>query len=321
MEEPQSPIQPNPSMATGPEGDPPPANHPLEVAARRGIGPLSPLGQSAWHGHAKPCVTCGQLVEREATECGECGQDLSSEMIEKMCAHAGPWYVLEHVRPFPGVSLERIIRQVRRGLITETSIVRGPATEYQWRYAVETPGLCRYFGRCWNCHEAVSPSETHCKYCLSNLSFEQRHPAPAVPPSPQSVVSAMGPGSDMSVEPGAQLTDAATDPRHDEAFQALAAVGPDDSSAGSANQPGASSHAVNPTSSEDLKHLSAVVSRNDLPAHDALWDEPPRIAGIRATWVATALIIIVIIALLWFTQSRGGSNPTPPAAAGIVLPQ
>ena len=100
----------------------------LEIAARRGIGPLSPQGTQVWHGFAEPCVSCGQLVKRGASECDQCGQDLSPAMLEKMRIHAGPWYVLEHVRPFPGVSLERIIRQIRRGLITGTSIVRGPGT-------------------------------------------------------------------------------------------------------------------------------------------------------------------------------------------------
>lgn len=162
------------------EFDLPAGNHPLEVAARRGFGPLSPMSAQAWHGQAKPCVSCGQLVERDAAACDACGQDLREEMLEKMRQHAGPWYVLEHLRPFPGVSLERIVRQIRRGLITETSIVRGPATDYQWRFAVETPSLCRYFGRCWNCHHDVSPSDSYCPSCLTHLSF-QRFPEPREP--------------------------------------------------------------------------------------------------------------------------------------------
>jgi len=154
-----------------PQGD-----HPLEIAARAGIGPLSPLVAEAWHGCAKPCVTCGQLVRRDQEECSHCGQDLSEKMIEKMRAHAGPWYVLEHVRPFPGVSLERIIRQIYRGVLTETSIVRGPSTDFQWRFAVETPGLCRHFNRCWYCHEGVSLEDTHCPACLSHLLSEKPQP-------------------------------------------------------------------------------------------------------------------------------------------------
>ena len=151
----------------------PPGNHPLEVAARRGVGPLSPLGREVWHGQTRPCVSCGQLVLRDREECDHCGQDLSEEMLEKMRALAGPWDVYEHVRPFPGVRLKRVIRQIHRGVLTETSIVRGPATELQWRFAVETPGLCRYFKRCWNCYEEVSLSDTYCAACLSHLLFEK----------------------------------------------------------------------------------------------------------------------------------------------------
>ena len=40
-------------------------------------------------------------------------------MLVKMQTHCGPWYVHEHVRPFPGVSLERLILQVRRGVLTK----------------------------------------------------------------------------------------------------------------------------------------------------------------------------------------------------------
>jgi len=151
----------------------PPGDHPLEVAAREGFGPLSGKADEAWHGEGVPCVSCGHLVRRTRDNCDECGQDLGERMLVKMRAHAGPWYVLEHLHPFPGVTLDRIIRQIRRGLLTETSIVRGPSTDHQWRFAVETPGLCRYFGRCWHCHNEVAPSDSTCTRCRSNLSFEQ----------------------------------------------------------------------------------------------------------------------------------------------------
>lgn len=306
--------------------EPPPGNHPVEVAARRGIGPLSPLGRDVWHGHTWPCVSCGQLVLRNAKACDYCGQDLSEEMLEKMLAHAGPWYVLEHVRPFPGVSLERIIRQVRRGLITETSIVRGPPTHYQWRFAAETPGLCRYFGRCWHCHEEVSPSDSHCKYCLSSLSFEQPRSAPAVPPSPTAVASAKSTG--LAAPDSHPSTDRETVSRAIPAetkpglFKKLAetvgrAVPADTLTEGSRQ------HAAAPLPPiDELTRLSAVVDQAAVPAHDAIWDEPPRVAGIRATWIAAALLIIVIVALMFLTQSRSPEPPPPlPPAAGMIVLQ
>jgi uncharacterized OB-fold protein len=151
-------------------------NHTTEIAAREGFGPLTELAETVWHGQSIPCVTCGQLVRRGGEECVHCGQNLSAEMLEKMRAHAGPWYVLEHLRPFPGISLDLIIRQIRRGLITETSIIRGPFTDYQWRYAVETPGICRYFNRCWSCHAEANPADTYCPKCMNYLSSDKPEP-------------------------------------------------------------------------------------------------------------------------------------------------
>lgn len=268
----------------------PPGNHSLEVAARDGIGPLSPLGRETWHGQSRPCVTCGQLVRRDATECGHCGQELSEEMLERMRAHAGPWYVLEHVRPFPGVSLERIIRQIRRGLITPTSIVRGPATDFQWRFALETPGLCRYFSRCWSCHEQISPTDVYCRYCLSHLTLEQSRPAPAVPPSPKSVAQS-APVSGAAPEVTSPTAAASATPER--ANNKTDAADSDAPSGGS------------------LEQLSAAVSRVDVQGADELWDAPPRVGGVRATWIVAALLIVVVIAMLFLTRVRRQSETTP----------
>lgn len=281
----------------------PPGSHPLEIAARRGLGPLSPLGRDVWHGQTVPCVSCGQLVHREAEECDQCGQDLREEMIERMRAHAGPWYVLEHVRPFPGVSLERIIRQVRRGLITETSIVRGPATDHQWRFAVETPGLCRYFGKCWKCHEPIGPADAYCQCCLSLLSFDQ--PRAAVP-SPAGTVPAGDSAMSGAAPRAAEPTRAAARP--------TAAANP---SPVPAAPPGSQ---ASPAITE-LSRLSAAVQNVRATSPDDLWDAPPRIGGIRATWVAAILLALVIVALLWITGARSGSAPPVRGVTpGIVSP-
>ena len=113
MDKPEASTAPEQPVNADPESELPPGDHPLEIAARRGIGPLSPQAEEVWHGNAKPCVSCGLLVLRDQRECDQCGQDLGDDMLAKMRAHAGPWYVLEHLHPFPGVSLERVIRQIR----------------------------------------------------------------------------------------------------------------------------------------------------------------------------------------------------------------
>ncbi len=141
----------------------------LETAAQRGIGPLSDLGRRVWHGESIPCISCGELVARSASQCELCGQDLSQLMVDRMRAHAGPWYVMEHVRPFPGVTLERLIRQAKRGVLVRTTIVRGPTTEHQWRFAAETPGLSRFVGCCWQCQSDVKPQAHTCASCGADL--------------------------------------------------------------------------------------------------------------------------------------------------------
>jgi hypothetical protein len=292
----------------------PPGNHPLEVAARRGIGPLSPLGHGIWHGEAKPCVTCGQLVPRAATVCDYCEQDLTESMLEKMRAYAGPWFVLEHVRPFPGVSLERIIRQIRRGAINETSIVRGPSTDFQWRFAVETPGLCRYFGRCWKCFERITPPDAQCSRCGAHLSFEAPRSSPPlgtsvanVTPTPPGPVAP--PPASAAIAPALGARPAPTS----------AAAGAAPASAGG---PTASARAVAATvltpatsaanlsdsaviESEELQRLSAAVGETEQAPHEDIWDAPPELFGIRATWILLALLGLVVLILLLFTGARG----------------
>jgi len=141
------------------------ADHPLAVAARNGIGPLSARSREVWHGQSAPCASCAQLNDREAKQCSYCGQDLSGPMLEKMAKHSGPWFVYDNVRPFPGVSLERIVSLIRRGALQPTSIVRGPTTRYQWRYAIEAPIIARHMGRCWRCQATVSLDDSACPEC------------------------------------------------------------------------------------------------------------------------------------------------------------
>ena len=193
-------VNPSPDIKSEPADNGyelPPGDHANEIAARNGFGPLSPLTGEIWHGRAMPCVSCGQLVRRGAEECAECGQDLSDEMLDRMLLHAGPWYVHEHVRPFPGVTRERIIRQILRGVLNETSIVRGPETDHQWWFAVETPGLCRYFEKCWHCHGDVAPEHLFCPACLSDLRFHD--PPGAVDSSKASSVTHNSSGARASV--------------------------------------------------------------------------------------------------------------------------
>lgn len=267
-------------------GEIPSGDHPLEEAARRGFGPLSPASIENWHGDAHPCVTCGQLVRRNAPTCDDCGQDLSPAMIERMRAHAGPWYVLEHVRPFPGVSVERVIRQVNRGLITETSIVRGPTTDYQWRFAVETPGLCRLFNRCWRCHGEAALAEAQCRTCGASVSFE--HPVST------DVARRAADNSRRTPQRAGRATPATLS-------------GPQGGSIGADGRAG------------QLALLSAAARSVQRPqAFDGAGDAM-RMGGVRLAWIAVIIVIGVFSALVLTTRARV-NNVKPPTKNAATMP-
>jgi hypothetical protein len=91
-------------------------------------------------------------------------------MLKRMARHSGPWFVYDNIKPFPGVSLERIHKLVERGGLTRTSIVRGPSTYFQWRFATETPGVATQLGRCWQCQvELSTDASAECPACQAVL--------------------------------------------------------------------------------------------------------------------------------------------------------
>ena len=73
--------------------------------------------------------------------------------------------------------------------------------------------------------------------------------------------------------------------------------------------------------SSELRKLSAAVDLAEAPAHEAIWDEPPRLGRISVTWIALALIIIVILVLMWITQMRDGDNAATASTILAMLPR
>lgn len=310
----------------GPDDDLPSGSHALEVAARRGFGPLSAAAKQTWHGNAIPCVTCGQLVMRGALQCDHCGQDLRTDMVDKMRAHAGPWFVLEHLRPFPGVSLDRIIRQIRRGLITETSIVRGPATDFHWCFAVETRGLCRFFGKCWHCHHGVTASDVYCPACLSHLSFEEAKPtllgaptsASLAPPSRTNVLPLTRPHVAPPLVGGAPFAA----PRPITPPPAKASPSPYEARPPVATSPmvaAAPPLAPSVNASPELADLANTVrSLGTVPTpHD--FEPSPGAGSFRTGWIVLIAAIVTLAALLGIVQYRSNAL-TPPAPAAQTAP-
>jgi hypothetical protein len=266
----------------------------LELAAQRGIGPLSALAAKSWHGESKPCPSCGQLIRRTASVCDQCGQDLSPKMLLKMQAHCGPWYVLEHVRPFPGVTLERLVLQARRGVLTPTTIIRGPTTYHQWRFAAETPALSKHLGVCWRCQGAVAPTDQLCPLCRVNLDGEM----------------------DILFEQSGRQTGVVTGRGSGGPTPAPKAPPP---AAGSAPQPRATP-AVDHARQDDLGRLSAAVQS---PAGASLREQPrpATIAGIRVHWIIVALVVLLVAAICWvaYLRSNQVNEPQPGESRNVGL--
>ncbi len=248
-----------------------PGNSAVEIAARRGFGPLSVKGQSVWHGDSLPCVSCGQLVARDATGCGACGEDLSDDMLQKMRQSAGPWFVLEHVRPFPGVTLDRLVRQVRRGVLTRTTIVRGPTTFHQWRYAGETPGLSKHLGVCWNCQTGVGATDAACLSC--GVSLDEGVPGEGV----ESIGVVKSPAdSSMDRVSGVVVAGAGSDP------------------------------SVGIARGDGLDELRAAVSNVGRLQRGGHADVEQRVAGVPVGWIVAAIMVAVVATLFAIVNMRGG---------------
>jgi len=228
-------------------------------------------------------------------------------MLEKMKAHAGPWYVLEHLRPFPGINLETVVKQIHRGLITETSIVRGPATHHQWRFALETPGLCRYFGKCWHCFSPIGQAETHCQQCGEYLTFEPQKPFRTPVARGELATGAAGTRNGNAAGTTGAYGAAASAPQAATAPFAAARARYD---ADIANQ----THPTGTTGSE-LDKLRAALSQGVITTADSRVDAPATIAGIHAGWFAAGAVVIVLAGLWWVSNNRGSAASAPPETA------
>lgn len=268
-----------------------PGNSAVEIAARRGFGPLLAKASEQWHGDSRPCVSCGQLVRRDADACVACGEDLSDDMLRKMRQAAGPWYVLEHVRPFPGVTLDRLVRQVRRGVLTRTTIVRGPTTFHQWRYAGETPGLSKFLGVCWNCQTPVGEADAACLGCGVSLD--------AGVPGEVAATETASPSSDSSMaRVSGVLVDGA-------GRQSTAVVGvtQGDGVVGSGSSYGAGAAAG---LRDDLDELRAAVSSVGQRRRGEAVDVDQRVGGVPVSWIIVAIMVSVVGLLFAIVSMRGG---------------
>ena len=114
------------------------------------------------------CQSCGKIFRGEGTLCPSC-RELPSEK-EAPPQKEGLWSVLgEGTETLTGLAFEQLLQMVKLGEIGRYTTVKGPTTDYQWKYASETPRLCRYLNICYNCGARVETRQTFCHICGGDL--------------------------------------------------------------------------------------------------------------------------------------------------------
>lgn len=116
------------------------------------------------------CPYCGNTQYEPEDHCTNCGglfDTLSRKVTQQTM---GPWFVRERRNPFrPGCSYDVLKRQIERGRIKASTILRGPTTRQFWTAARRVPGVGHLLGYCHECGEHVEPTDTKCPHC--NASF------------------------------------------------------------------------------------------------------------------------------------------------------
>ncbi len=111
------------------------------------------------------CPYCGDEQPRGAA-CGSCRGRVDAASRQATHAQMGPWFVRDAARPFaPGCSLETLARLVERGVVTRSTVVRGPGSQQFWMRAERVAGISHWFGVCHACAGAVSPGSAACAAC------------------------------------------------------------------------------------------------------------------------------------------------------------
>ena len=214
------------------------------------------------------------------------------------------------------MTLERIIRQLRRGVLTHVSIVRGPETNHQWRFAVETPGLCRYFGRCWNCHEEVKLADTHCPTCKCDLRFKHMRALAAA--AARRANSLEDTGELTALSPDNAPAPRPSKPREGSPASSTAKLeGSSPSDVAARADALAAVHVV----AGDLDELTDALKQVGTQPGDAVVDQPPRVAGLSVIWFAAGLVIIALVVLMLVSRWRDRTiQDSESPTASLVVP-
>jgi len=112
------------------------------------------------------CPYCGNTQDAPEERCSTCGGFFDSLSLKVTQQHMGPWFVRDRHNPFrPGCTYEVLTREIEKGKIKPTTIIRGPTTRQFWSVARNVPGVAHLLGYCHACGAHVSPGADNCPEC------------------------------------------------------------------------------------------------------------------------------------------------------------
>ncbi|MFA7237233.1 MAG: zinc ribbon domain-containing protein [Phycisphaeraceae bacterium] len=112
------------------------------------------------------CPYCGNTQTEPEDRCAACGGFFDPLSLKVTQQHMGPWFVRDRNNPFrPGCSFEVLVRQIEKGKLKPTTIIRGPTTKQYWSVARHVPGVSHLLGYCHNCGAHVDANAESCGKC------------------------------------------------------------------------------------------------------------------------------------------------------------
>ncbi len=112
------------------------------------------------------CPFCGAFNAGVGQPCRHCRTEDTTAARAAARKRVGPWFVLNARNPAaPGLSLTALTAMIRSGLVTDRSVIRGPATGQLWRLAGKVRGISREFGCCYGCGGDLYAADPVCPHC------------------------------------------------------------------------------------------------------------------------------------------------------------
>lgn len=112
------------------------------------------------------CPYCGNAQTAPEDRCAGCGGFFDPLSLKVTQQHMGPWFIRDRNAPFrPGCSYEVLVKQIEKGKVKATTILRGPTTRQFWSVARNVPGVAHLLGYCHACGAHCQKTDENCSEC------------------------------------------------------------------------------------------------------------------------------------------------------------